>query len=87
MRSEPLLMDTVPVKLLLPERFTTSVSAGPWMNNAPAPLMSFGTSTVPVRSMRRVAPLAIFTSPLPSEPVTPSLPICSVPALIVVAPE
>jgi hypothetical protein len=39
------------------------------MNNAPAPLMSFGTSTVPVRSMRKVAPLATFTAPLPSVPL------------------
>ena len=86
MRSEPLLMLTVPVKLLLPVSATTSVSAGPLMNSAPAPLMSFATSTMPVRSIRKVAPLATLTAPLPSVPVAPSLPICSVPALIVVGP-
>ena len=86
MRSEPALTVTPPVKVFAPPKATTSVIVTPLTESAPAPPMSFGTLSVPVRSKRKVAPLAISTGPLPSVPVAPSLPICRVPALIVVGP-
>ena len=50
----------------------------------PEPLMELERLRVPERSMRSV-PL-LMMEPLPGVPVAPSLPICRVPALMVVVP-
>jgi len=66
---------TVPLKVRPPEFVTV---------RAPAPLMLLATVVESVRSNTSV-PL-LLTAPLPSAPDVPPLPICSVPAVIVVAP-
>ena len=48
----------------------------------PLPLMALPTVTVPLR-LKLSAALSV-TAPEPSEPLAPPLPICSVPALMVV---
>ncbi len=66
---------TVPLNVMPPELVTVS---------APAPLMVLATVVESVR-LKMSVPL-LLTDPLPSAPDVPPSPICSVPALMVVAP-
>ncbi len=70
--------------MLLPVSKTKSFVVDPATVTPPVPLMSLATSSVPVRAKRSV-PL-FTTSPVPSVPVAPFLPICNVPALMTVGP-
>ncbi len=85
MRSAPEVMVTPPVKLFAPLSTMVPALIGQSIVMPPVPLMSLGTSSVPVRSKRSVA--LLITSPAGSVPVAPSLPICKVPPLIVVRAE
>ena len=84
MRSVPPLTFTPPSKVFVPLKTTVPALIRQSICTPPVPVMAFGTVSVPVRSKRSV-PLLI-TSPVPRLPLAPSLPICSVPALIVVSP-
>ena len=63
----------------------STVVPTPCCRSVPVPLIRFGTVIVSLR-LKMSAPLSV-TLPLPSVPLTPPLPICSVPpAAIVVMP-
>ena len=65
----------VPVSVVVP--------APNWVN-VPVPVMFCPSVNASLRLMRRAALFVMV--PLPSVPVVPPLPTCSVPALIVVVP-
>ena len=66
----------MPVRVVVPVPACVSV---------PLPLMTPATVSASLRLKISVPPLTT-SGPAPSVPVVPPLPICSVPALIVVAP-
>lgn len=77
----PLSTTTPPVNKLTPDRVVTPE---PLMLTAPAPAIALAMVTLSERLKARV-PLLV-TAPAPREPDVPPLPICKVPALMVVAP-